>query len=307
MNIEQLKQLQLKIIKKNKIINVISIIVLIISFVFIMPGLSSGVIPLFNVVFILMFVIIFNLVLKGIFNNKDINKFVLEYKNIFVLNSLKKSFENVVYDIDSGLPKDKLVKYGMIDVGDRFSSNDFISGTYKNIKFEQSDIHIEEKHIETDSDGHTHVEWETLFMGRWMIFDFNKKFRANVQIVSYGFDCYSLPLGKKFSKIELDDVEFNKMFVVNAEDAHDVFYILTPHFMEKIKSVVKKLNASVMLCFIDNRLHIAIDNYDDSFECDVFKVIDEEKINEEIMKDINIIMDFVNDLDLDNDLFGKGV
>ena len=58
-----------------------------------------------------------------------------------------------------------------------------------------------------------------------------------------------------------------------------------------------------MFCFLNNKLHIAIDNRDDSFEWNVFKPIDENKINEEITKDIELITNFVDDLDLNNDLF----
>jgi len=62
-----------------------------------------------------------------------------------------------------------------------------------------------------------------------------------------------------------------------------------------------------MFCFVGNRLHIAIDNNEDSFECNVFKVINEQEIEADIIKDIKVITDFVNELSLDNDLFRKEV
>ncbi len=158
-----------------------------------------------------------------------------------------------------------------------------------------------------DEEGRTRTVWETLFKGRLMVFDFNKQFKANIQVSSRYFDAESLPWGKKFTRVKMEDLEFNKNFCVYAQSEHEAFYILTPHFMEKLKEVTNKLNCGVMFCFVDNRLHIAIDNNEDSFECNVFKVINEQEIEEDIIKDIKVITDFVNELSLDNDLFRKGV
>ena len=195
----------------------------------------------------------------------------------------------------------------MLDTGDRFNSNDYISGIYKNIKFEQSDIHMERKHEEKDEDGNKKTVWETIFRGRLMAFDFNKKFKANIRVSSRHFGANSLPWNKKFFNVKMEDIEFNKHFTVYAESEHDAFYILTPQFMEKLQDITKKLNCNIMFCFVDNRLHIAIDNNEDSFEYNVFKPINEQEIEESIVKDIKLITRFVDELNLDNDLFRREV
>ena len=255
--------------------------------------------------FELVFGLISLVIIKLIVNGKDISKFDNEFKNIFVLNALKNTFDDLNYNIEEGFDEETLSDYGMIDTADRYSSNDYISGTYKGIKFEQSDVHIEEKHESEDSDGNKIVHWVTIFRGRYMIFDFNKKFMANVQVVSNRFGARSSPRDRKFSKVKLEDMEFNKMFDVYTDIEHDAFYILTPHFMQKIKDLYKNLDSPIMLCFVDNRLHIALDNGEDSFEYNVFKPINEEEINKDIIKDIKLITDFVNELNLDNDLFRR--
>ena len=116
---------------------------------------------------------------------------------------------------------------GMLDTGDRFNSNDYISGTYKNIKFEQSDICIEEKHEERDSDGNKKEVWDTIFEGRVMVFDFNKKFKSTMQVSTSYFSATSLPSNKQFYNVKMEDIEFNKLFTIYAENEHDAFYILT--------------------------------------------------------------------------------
>lgn len=62
-----------------------------------------------------------------------------------------------------------------------------------------------------------------------------------------------------------------------------------------------------MFGFLDNKLYVAADNREDSFEYDVLKPIDEKQINNNIVRDIKLITDFVNELNLDNDLFKKEV
>ena len=311
MNIEELKILQLKIIKKNKLCNLIAtIFILIILYVSVIIFLSNNIelqFIIMSIFFELVISIIIISIIKSVVNGKDIQLFDKNFKNIFVLKSLKNNFDNIVYNPNNGFDERFVDEVGMLDTGDRYHSNDFISGVYKGIKFEQADVHIEEKHEEKDEDGKTRTVWETLFRGRLMVFDFNKSFKENIQVTSKYFDAESLPWGKKFTRVKMEDVEFNKNFCVYAQSEHEAFYILTPHFMEKLKEVTNKLNCGVMFCFVDNRLHIAIDNNEDSFEYNVFKVINEQEIEADIIKDIKVITDFVNELSLDNNLFRKEV
>lgn len=307
MTVEELKELQSKIIRRHKKckkigLTILSTIVLITILIALIKKFPFS--WLFAYLIIeLSFGTVFTLLITMFINFKDTSKFEKEYKNIFVLNALKKVFQNLTYKPEKGFEEYEIERYGMLDMGDRFSSNDYISGTYKNIKFEQSDIEIEELEQTEDSDGNVKEEWETIFKGRYMVFDFNKRFKANMQVVTYGFKAESFPVGKKSSKVNMEDIEFNKMFQVYSDMEHDAFYILTPHFMEKLKKIYNSIDCNIMFCFMDNRLHVAIDNKLDSFECNPLKPFDEEKINNEVLKDIKIITDFVDELNLDNNIF----
>lgn len=311
MSIEELKSLQVNIIRRNKTCNLIGMIFIgIVMCISLFVVLSSASTLFFSIIVLfieLIFSIIILTIIKHIVNGNDIDKFNKEFKNIFVLKSLHHFFEDLDYKPEKGFSEEYIQNVGMLDTGDRFDSNDYISGTYKNIKFEQSDIHIEEKHVEEDDEGNEEVVWETIFMGRLMVFDFNKNFKTNLQVLSSSFGANTLPWNKKFSSVKMEDAEFNKHFIVYAESEHDAFYILTPHFMEKIKDITKKLNCGVMFGFVNSRLHVAINNAEDSFEYNVFKPINEQEIEENIVKDIKLITNFVDELNLDNDLFRKEV
>lgn len=306
MNLEELKELQNKIIAKNKKINMIGLIIylvcLAISIFILINSMEMYMFFCFMLPVTIFYVVIFLLV-KTIITSSDISLFKKSYKNVFVLQSLKKYFDDLVYIPEKGFDKSFVDSVGMIDTADRFRSNDYISGIYKNIKFEQSDVHIEERHTETDSDGHTSTYWVTILKGRMLVFDFNKEFKANVQVASRFFNARRLPWGKKFHKVKMEDEEFNKLYGIFAQNEHDAFYILTPHFMEKLKDILKRLDCNMIFCFVDNRLYIAINNNTDSFEYNPLKPIDEDEIEESITNDIRVITDFVNDLSLDNSLF----
>ena len=56
---------------------------------------------------------------------------------------------------------------------------------------------------------------------------------------------------------------------------------------------------------VENKLHVAVNNDEDSFEYNVLNPINEEEIEQDIIKDIKLITDFVNELNLDNNLFKK--
>ena len=306
MDTKDLKDIQNEVLKKSKIIDtVIFIIWVIIMFLLYKKGIN-----LQAFFFITVFIMAIRMFIKYIFLNKQITEFNNGFKNKYVLSSLNKIFTDLKYFPDKGLDYGVIANTRMMDMGDRYSSNDYFEGKYKNVNVKQADVHIEEEQQTTDSDGHTTTTWVTIFEGKWMIFDFNKTFTANVQVSQKGFGNFRVNnWGEKnrYKKVEMEDAEFNKMFRIYAQNEHDAFYILTPSLMEKIKNLARTVSGKLLLCFINNELHIGLYNYKDSFEHSVYKKIDEEKINDDISKEIKIITNFVDELDLDNSLFRREV
>ena len=306
MDTKDLKDIQNEVLKKSKIIDtVIFIIWVIIMFLLYKKGIN-----LQAFFFITVFIMAIRMFIKYIFLNKQITEFNNGFKNKYVLSSLNKIFTDLKYFPDKGLDYGVIANTRMMDMGDRYSSNDYFEGKYKNVNVKQADVHIEEEQQTTDSDGHTTTTWVTIFEGKWMIFDFNKTFTANVQVSQKGFGnsrVNNWGEKNKYKKVEMEDAESNKMFRIYAQNEHDAFYILTPSLMEKIKNLARTVSGKLLLCFINNELHIGLYNYKDSFEHSVYKKIDEEKINDDISKEIKIITNFVDELDLDNSLFRREV
>ena len=255
-------------------------------------------------VFIIIIVLLVTLILYSI----PYSKYRGVYKDYYVKKALESIFTDLVYKADQGFDESVIRNTEMMDMGDDYKSNDYFSGKYKNINVEQADIEITEERERTNSDGEEEEYEVTLFKGKWMIFDFNKPFKANMQVKDKHFDNSKIiNWGKdnKFHKVRLEDEEFNKYFRVYAQDEEEAFYILTPHFMDKIKKVSNNVSGELLLCFINNKLHIGLDSNDDSFEPSLLSNLSEEQINNNILSDIKVITDFVDQLNLDNDLFKK--
>ena len=307
MSVEELKQLQAKIIKKDTRCDIIGIITFLTITAIVYGYFKIKEYPMELVACTLGYSgfasLIITIIIKNKVNGKDIETFYKEYKKIVVLEYLKKTFEDITYEPEKGFSQNFIDDIGMLDTGTDYMSNDYISGKYKRISFRQADMQIYKKQKTRNTYGKMDDRTETAFLGRLMIFDFNKKFKTDVQVTSKYFNVNTHPKNKKFVKVEMEDASFNNTFNVYAENKHEAFYILTPHLMEKMKELMKKLKCNIMFCFVDNELHIAVDNNDDSFEPNFYKHINEKEIEENITKDIKLITDFVDELNLDNGLF----
>lgn len=235
-----------------------------------------------------------------------IEKFKRAYKDVVVLTLFQETFTNVIYHPERGISETIIADTNMMHMGDKFYSNDYISAKYKNVPFEFSDVKIEEEYY--DRDGNKHHQ--TIFLGQWYIFDFNKPFKTDVQVCERTFT--NAKRGNffdsnTFKKIELEDIDFNKKFNVYAQNELEAFYLLTPQTMEKIKELNNRLHGSILFCFINNRLHIGLYNNKDLFEPNILKKIDLQNNHQSVREDILLITSFIDILNLDNNLFRKGV
>ena len=71
--------------------------------------------------------------------------------------------------------------------------------------------------------------------------------------------------------IPMESEAFNRQFSVFCTDAHTAFYILTPHFMERLVAVDEAAEGKSYFHFAKNRLQIAVETGRDLFEADTFK------------------------------------
>ena len=258
------------------------------------------IIPLF---FLLLFFYAIAYIFTTIFTKNDRIKYHLAYKKYFVESSLKIIFSNIQYLPNSGFSSGVLFSTGMMRTGDIFHSNDYVSGRYNDVDFSQADVWIQDEH--RDSDGNDSKV--TVFRGRWMVFEFPKSFVSKMEIVQRGFRGNLVPRtanGKKIKTLQTESGFFNKNFTVYAEDGLEMFYILTPDIIQKIEDMSMNTRQKILLCFVDNKLHVGLHNNKDAFEPPkISKPLDEKVELEKVQSDIKTITNFVDSLKLDKKLF----
>ena len=218
------------------------------------------------------------------------------YKAYFVEQNLHKIFTDVVYDHQKGLPASLLNATGMINTSDVFSSNDLTIAKYKKIGFSQADATIQNK--STDSDGNT--TYTTIFKGRFMIFEFPKKFNFKLELVGKRFHAYRVPAkdkttGREMKRKETESTEFNRAFKIYGQDGFETFYLLDPARIAKIQAISDHYKNKVLIGFYDNKMLVALDDGKDSFEPPrASKPINEAEEMQKVASSIKVITDFVD-------------
>lgn len=226
------------------------------------------------------------------------------FKSLLVEGPFRKVFDEVSYHSDFGFSQEQIKETAMMLLGNRFYSNDLLRGSYKGVRFERADVDIKNR-VSTGKSSHT----VTYFNGRWLIFDFNKDFHFDLQIIGKGFQYYRhnnsifVKEENRRHKIELEDIYFNENFDVYAQDDHEAFYILTPQFMAVLKHMYEHIDGDIMLGFVDNRLHVAINTKKDALEPPIFQSVYSSETNQDIQHEIEAITNIIDSLNLDRNLY----
>ncbi len=249
-----------------------------------------------------------SLIIENVYEKPLKNQYRKAYKERYVQKALAEKITDLTYNQELGISKDVIASTGMFNLGDKYYSNDFISGYYKNLPLVQSDIKIKElKYVRSSSGSSSRLKYVTTFEGRWFIFQFNKNFKANLQVCQRTFyqnKVQNKPNELPYQLVEMESSKFNSRFRIYAQIPHDAFYILTPHIMEKIYNLSEKTKASILLCFINNSLHVGLKSNKDTFEPPhISKKIDDTEETAKVLKEIENITMFIDELELDNDLF----
>jgi hypothetical protein len=234
-----------------------------------------------------------------IMGSSEFGKLNKQFKEEVLIDLISQYVDNGRFIPERGLNINRVYDTEFLKMADRYHTEDYLSGSIDGVQFESSDVKLEEKHVRHTKNG-TQTYWETYFLGRIFVFEFNKSFDGYLQVLEGG-----RPVSRrKYSKIKMESVQFNKKFKTYTTNDHSAFYILTPHFMEKLQEFEQENNGRVYFSFIDNLLYIGINNNKDTFELKMFRKIDESLVDE-FRRDLLVIKDVVHELKLNNNIFKK--
>lgn len=246
-----------------------------------------------------MFLCIFPGIILIVIGNMKFRQVQRDFKNAGMNHIVNEVLPGSTYQENMGIPLNDIYKYGLLQKADRHHMEDLISGTYKDVKFRTCDLRLEERRVHHNGKTTT-VTYVPYFTGRFFEFDFNKNFKGNIVVTE-------APLFHMLGmqKISLESEEFNKKFKTFASDEFSAFYVLTPQLMMTLLDLEKANPGAIMIAINSNKIAIAINNNRDTFSIRMNQSIDESLFNY-LKKDLTIITDIVNELNLNDKIFKEG-
>lgn len=175
-------------------------------------------------------------------------------------------FRNMEYDPFGHISDIRIKEAEMVFPFGRFNTvegSNHIQGAYHDTEVELSDIELLNVECERDRDSGTEREdRKLLFKGRWFICSLERKLPGDVRV-----SAKTKGLSRCSTKIEMNNEEFDRRFLVTADDPQSAFRVLTPHRMEHILLAADRSGGDLYLSFLrDGTIHVAVGIRQDFFE-----------------------------------------
>lgn len=182
------------------------------------------------------------------------------------------------------------------------TGSDHIKADYKGLSIELSDIALNNEEEYTDENGNTQKSSTTNFKGQWLICDFGKELSGEVYLSA---NDRKLRKQHKNDSVEMENETFNNRFLVTAKNAHEAYYILTPHMMEYILTMADKSGGDVYLSFLrDGKMHIAVKTGHDFFELGKSKA-NMDNLRQKFLNELKWFTDIIDTLRVEDTLYKK--
>jgi len=264
----------------------------------------------FNTPELLIFVTVVYIILGSVVFKYLIKDYRKEFKQKIMRPLISAIDNNLNYLCESHVSRKIVERADIFSKIDRLSGNDYVTGKIDHINIEFSDIHAEKRH--KDSKGRE--QWTTVFQGLFIMAEFHKDFNGKTIILpdtaqsSFGNLIGGWLQSNNFARdelIKMDDIEFEKEFVVYGSDQIEARYILSPNLMKKILTLKKRSKHPLYISFVRSHIHIAIEYNKDLFEPSVFHSLLEYKIAMEYIDTLHLSLGIVKELKLNEKLWSK--
>ena len=253
---------------------------------------------LVNLMFIPIIIGVVGLIFLGI-AAADFEKLKKKFKNDFLKEMFSELIPGITYNPKMGLSESQVYQSEFLKKADRFHTEDYLEGKIDDIDFISSDVCLEERRVRHTKNG-TQVYYVPYFVGRVFQFDFHKELVGSLQVLETG----SPVSRRKYKKVQLESIDFNKKFRIYSEEELTAFYILTPDIMEAIFALEKRYPGNISFSFLNEKLHLGIHNNKNTFELRLFRKLSLDEI-EAFKADLLVIKDVIHTLKLNNSIFKK--
>jgi hypothetical protein len=241
----------------------------------------------------------------------------IDYRGGFKMIILRKLIAFVQPGLEylpqQGISKELFMAAGMFQHGiDRYNCEDMIQGRIDKTQLMFSEVHAEYK-TTSGSGKNRHTEWHTIFKGIFFIADFNKNFRYRTIVLPDTAEKLFGTFGQTLQSwnssygqlVKLEDVEFEKEFVVYGTDQVEARYILSPALMERILRFQRKLGTRIYLSFLGSNVFGAIPIEKNFFEPKVFSSMMDFDVIAEYYAQLQLGVAIVDELNLNTRIWTK--
>lgn len=209
----------------------------------------------FTVIFVVLFALAFVLPLVGYYAGMwvEANEKVLASRMTpHILGKIMDHLE--VYEAYEALDTDYIrhADLGLPHYDRIRECQDYAKGVFRGIPLEFGEFTLEEEQSERDEDGDTKTSYVAVFNGLMVVCQHGLDLRDDFSITQY-----TTYIGG--NAIRTESEAFNKAYSIRGNDGHSIFYLLTPHYMEKLLALSNEIGDRLAMQFRkDGKLLICI-------------------------------------------------
>ena len=236
-------------IKNDKYKTITVIICLILDIIYFLITIKN--MSIFFIMFILFINIFIYLIMKIISTfSKEQREYVNLYKNQIIRKFIENFYNNLEYFPYKEMPE-YIYKECQYEYYNKYSSDDYFEALIdsKN-SIQMAEILTKEERKYRDSDGNVRTETITKFHGLFAKIDLGKSIDSELSIMPNQISLF------KQNKLEMDSMEFEKKFDVQASNKIIGMQILTSDIMQELLEFLKINNIKYDISIKNNELYI---------------------------------------------------
>ncbi|MBQ7252640.1 MAG: DUF3137 domain-containing protein [Kiritimatiellae bacterium] len=166
----------------------------------------------------------------------------------FAARTVEVALEDGRYEPRGGIAEAEYLASGLFPKSDEYRTGGLVCGREGATAFRFARIEAEDVEIERDAKGRVRERRRTVFSGVWFIADFHKHFSSHTRVVpdtaekvfGKGLGRWMQNVGARGKLVEMESVEFEKMFAVYSDSQQDARYVLSPSLLERLTALAKK-------------------------------------------------------------------
>lgn len=206
-----------------------------------------------------------------------IQSFYKDFKYKLVKPFISKVFPFIEYYPESKINQHYFISSYLFDIFgtiDSYQGDDKLSGQYRDVKFEISELHVTNKQND-------------LFHGLFLVFTLPDAFITTISTANN-------IAGK--NQIQIDNLNFNKLYKAYSPDSIKAFQILTPDLIEGLLRLQSFATDKLKFSFIGKNLYIAIPHDKLFLSPPIKHSLYQEYIYEEYFDEIMTILELIDAL-----------